>query len=167
MNKPQIEQVVKQIIQAPIGSYIGEEGAQVLAQRAARIEQLKDRAFLYHQGDSASSFYMVVTGRLGLVRENQKTDKITLLHVLEEGDLIGELSFIDGEPRSVSVQALGDASVLCFDRQDIDSLVDEYPKVIFNFMRAIVKRVHHTVSAIGQQQSELTHYIATGGRGRS
>ncbi|NIY84743.1 Crp/Fnr family transcriptional regulator [Vibrio hepatarius] len=167
MNKPQAEQVVKQILQAPIGSYIGEEGAQVLAQRAARIEKLKDGEFLYRQGDAANSFYMVTSGRLGLIRENQKTGKGTLLHVLEEGDLTGELSFIDGEPRSLSVEAFGDASVLCFDRQDIEPLIDEYPKVIFNFMRAVVKRVHHTVSAIGQQQSELSHYIATGGRGRS
>lgn len=167
MNKPNAEQVVQQIIDAPIGSYIGEEGAQILAQHAARTESLNDGAFLYHQGDTANSFYMVTTGRLAFVRENQSTGKNTLLHVLEKGDLIGELSFIDGEPRSVSVQALGDASVLCFDRQDIEPLIDEHPKLIYNFMRAVVKRVHHTVSAIGQQQSDLAHYIATGGRGRS
>ncbi|MDD1780708.1 cyclic nucleotide-binding domain-containing protein [Enterovibrio sp. ZSDZ35] len=166
MNIPNETNVVRLILDAPIGRYIGEDGAKVLAQQAATEISLTDGDFLYRAGDVANSFYIVTSGRLAFCRENKSTGKVSLLHTLNQGDLIGELSFIDGEPRTISVQALGEASVLCFNREDIDPLITTHPKLVFDFMRAVVKRVHHTVAAIGQQQAELADYIATGGKGR-
>ncbi|WP_434358768.1 cyclic nucleotide-binding domain-containing protein [Parasalinivibrio latis] len=166
MNKPNVESIARLIMDAPIGQYIGESGAQVLAQHAAREIKVSNGDFLYREGDAANSFFIVMSGRLAFCKENKGSTKTSLLHVLEQGDLIGELSFIDHDPRTVSVQALGDAAVLCFERGDIDPLIESHPKVVFDFMRAVVRRVHHTVSAIGQQQAELADYIATGGRGR-
>ncbi|AMG31849.1 cyclic nucleotide-binding domain-containing protein [Grimontia hollisae] len=166
MNKPDQTNIVRLIMEAPIGQYIGEDGAKVLAQQAATEITLQDGEFLYRVGDAANSFYIVNSGRLAMCRENKNTGKINLLHTLHQGDLIGELSFIDGEPRSISVQALGVSSVLCFNREDIDPLITTHPTLVFDFMRAVVKRVHHTVTAIGQQQAELADYIATGGKGR-
>ncbi|KXF80598.1 Crp/Fnr family transcriptional regulator [Enterovibrio coralii] len=166
MNIPYEENVARLILEAPIGQYIGESGASILAQQAATEISLNDGEFLYRTGDVANSFYIVTSGRLAFCRENKSSGKINLLHTLHQGDLIGELSFIDGEPRSISVQALGAATVLCFHREDIDPLITSHPKLVFDFMRAVVKRVHHTVTAIGQQQAELADYIATGGKGR-
>ncbi|MBV7296798.1 Crp/Fnr family transcriptional regulator [Enterovibrio paralichthyis] len=166
MNKPNAENVARLILEAPIGQYIGEDGAAVLAQQAAREMTLEDGEFLYRAGDTANSFYIVTEGRLAFCRENKSSGKINLLHTLHQGDLIGELSFIDGEPRSISVQSIGSARLLCFDRDSIDPLITSHPKLVFDFMRAVVKRVHHTVAAIGQQQAELADYIATGGKGR-
>jgi hypothetical protein len=37
---------------------------------------------------------------------------------------------------------------------------------MFDFMRAIIKRAHHTVSSIEKQQMALSDYISTGGKGR-
>jgi CRP-like cAMP-binding protein len=166
MNKPQVARVRDLINAAPLRQYIGEEGAQVLAERAASETRLANDDFLYHQGDTASSFYIVAEGRIAFVQQNSKDDKPRILHVLEKGDLLGELSFIDGSPRECSAVALGEASVLCFEAADIIPLSTEHPKLIFDFMRAVIKRVHHTLSSMGQQQRELADYIASGGRGR-
>ena len=166
MSISQIERVRDLIMQAPLGKYIGEEGAWILAEKAAREICLSEDEFLYHRGDSANSFYIVTEGRIAIGREGRDDRKMRIFHVLEKGDLLGELSFIDGTPRTVSALALGSASVLCFDAVDIRPLVTEHPKMVFDFMRAVIKRVHRTVSAIGQQQMELADYISSGGRGR-
>jgi len=167
MNKPQVERVLDLINAAPLRQYIGEDGAQLLAERAASEIQLANDEFLFHQGDTASSFYLVAEGRIAFVIENSGDEsKARILHVLEKGDLLGELSFIDGSPRMVSAVAMGEASVLCFEAADIEPLSTEHPKLIFDFMRAVIKRVHHTLSSIGQQQRELADYIVSGGRGR-
>ena len=165
MNYAQTERVRDLIIEAPLGQYIGNEGAQILAERAALEIRLSNDDFLYHRGDEANSFYIVTKGRIAIGRERDNRT-MRIFHVLEKGDLLGELSFIDGTPRTVSAAALGDACVLCFDAEDIRPLVYEHPKLTFDFMRAVVKRVHRTVSAIGQQQMDLADYISSGGRGR-
>ncbi len=166
MNRPQIERVRSLIDAAPLRQYIDAEGAQILAEKAASEVALKDGEYLYHAGDEAGSFFIVAEGRLASVSKRKKEGPPRILHVLEQGDLLGELSFIDGTPRTLSVCALGDASVLCFEAEDILPLSDEHPKLIFDFMRAVIKRVHHTLSSIVQQQSELTDYITSGARGR-
>ena len=62
--------------------------------------------------------------------------------------------------------ALGDATVFAFKTEDIKHFIHEHPQVMFDFMRAIIKRVHHTVSNISKQQLALAEYISTGGKGR-
>lgn len=166
MNKPQLERVRELINQAPLHQYIGDEGAKILAEKAASEIRLADDEYLYHKGDAANSFYIVAEGRLAFMRDDASDGKQRILHVLEKGDLIGELSFIDGSPRTLSVCALGEASVLCFEAEDIRPLSSEHPQLVFDFMRAVIKRVHHMVATIGRQQMELTDYIASGGRGR-
>jgi len=167
MNRPQVERVKALIAKAPLGHYIDEEGIGVLAERAAVEIVLKDEEYLFRKGDEANSFYIVAEGRLALVRDTLPSAQAPrIVHVLEQGDLLGELSFIDGTPRTGSVRALGEASVLSFEADDIRPLSEEHPKLIFDFMRAVIKRVHHTMTTLSMQQSELADYIASGGRGR-
>ncbi len=166
MNKPDVERVKQLIEEAPIGKYIGSNGARILAEHACCEQPLKNDEFLFHEGDSADSFYLVTDGRLAIVKERKKSKKPRILHVLEKGDLVGELSFIDDTPHTSSVMALGDASVLRFKADDIRPLITEEPQLIFDFMRAIIKRVHRTLANIGKQQLALSEYIASGGKGR-
>lgn len=168
MNKPDKKKVKDLIMQAPIGKYIGEKGAEILAERASGEGVVADNDFLFHEGETDNSFYMITSGHLALVKERKnKSKKPRTLHVLDKGDLIGELSFIDDTPHSVSVIALGEAKVICFKADDIRPLIIDEPQLMFDFMRAIIKRVHRTVADIGKQQMALSDYISTGGKGRS
>ena len=154
------------IYEAPLGEYIGREGAGILAEHVASERRLMGDEFLYRKGEEARSFYIVTEGRLALVRERNNVGKEIIVHVLEKGDLTGELSFIDQLPHTLSARALGEAAVLCFDADDIKPLITEHPTLIFNFMRAVIKRVHTVVATVGEHEMELRQYIATGGRGR-
>ncbi len=165
MNKPDINHVKKLILEAPLGQYIGEDGAEILAERACCEMTLKDDEYLFHQGDEENSFYIVSSGHLALVKE-KKNGNPHILHVLEKGDLVGELSFIDDTPHAASVKALGEATVLRFRAEDIRPLITEHPKLMFDFMRAVIKRVHNAVTNVVEQQMALSNYISTGGKGR-
>jgi len=149
---------------APIGSYIGREGAEVLAEFAGEEMQLADKEFLFHRGEYAKTFYIVVGGRLAFVREASATRPEVIFHVLEKGDLCGELSFIDGSQYPVSCCALGPAAVLSFNVSDLSALVDSHPRVVYDFMRAVIVRVHSTSASLSRQRQELADYIATGGK---
>ena len=166
MQEREVERIANLIYQAPLGEYIGRDGAAILAAHAGREHRLQDQDFLFHQGDLTNSFYIVTEGRLGLVREKTETRRVITVHVLEKGDLVGELSFIDQTPHDLSVRALGNAAVLCFKAGDIQPLITQHPQLVYNFMRAVVKRVHAVVTTLGQHEMELQQYIQTGGRGR-
>lgn len=165
-SEQEVDRIAAALYEAPLGGYIGRDGAGILAAHAANERRLKDSEFLYRKGENTSSFYIVTEGRLSIVREETNGHQEVILHVLEKGDLVGELSFIDQTPHALSVCALGDAAVLCFNADDIKPLITEHPELIYNFMRAIIKRVHQLVNTGGEREMEMLQYILTGGRGR-
>lgn len=174
MTKTQIPQPLKQdlerlselIQRAPIGKYIGREGAKILAEHACEEIDLKENDFLFRGGETTSSFFLIESGRLARVRESAGKANPSIVHVLQPGDLVGELSFIDDTEHSMGVMALTPARVLKFQKSDVDPLITEHPRLMFDFMRAVIKRVHHTVNDISRQQLALSEYIASGGKGR-
>jgi CRP/FNR family transcriptional regulator, cyclic AMP receptor protein len=166
MKEQEIDRIAAAIYEAPLGEYIGRDGAGILAARAANERRLKDNEFLYRKGETTGSFFIVTEGRLAIVREGTTGHKEIILHVLEKGDLVGELSFIDETPHTLSVSALGEAAVLCFNADDIQPLITEQPELIYNFMRAVIKRVHLLVTTVSEHEREMLQYILTGGSGR-
>lgn len=164
--KTNAEEIAALIHNAPIGKYIGENGAKILAERAAQKLELEDDEVLCEKGISTNSFYIVTKGRLAITSEVKDKQTHTILHVLEKGDLVGELSFIDGSAHAETVRSLRNSCVISFNKADIDPLINDNPELVFNFMRAVIKRVHSTLTSINRQQNELLTYIQTGGRGR-
>ncbi|HEX2704358.1 MAG TPA: cyclic nucleotide-binding domain-containing protein [Candidatus Lustribacter sp.] len=164
MTEKSFDRIATTIYQAPVGQYIGREGAEVLARHAGDEVNLQDKEVLFRKGEHATTFYILTQGRLALLHEATKNRPAAILHVLEQGDLVGELSFIDGSKHTVSCCALGEASVLSFNVRDLTPLIDENPRVLYDFMRAVIMRVHHTSASISRQRQELADYISTGGR---
>ncbi|MGB0694890.1 MAG: cyclic nucleotide-binding domain-containing protein [Rhodospirillaceae bacterium] len=154
------------IHRAPIGSYIGAEGAQILANRACIELTLSPNEYLFRQGEKSASFFLIEEGRLARVRNQSNPDNPGIIHTLEKGDLVGELSCIDGTEHRQGVMALTQATVLQFRESDIEPLITQHPRLMFDFMRAVIKRVHHTANEISKQQMALSDYISSGGKGR-
>lgn len=73
--------------------------------------------------------------------------------------MIGELSFIDDEAHTSTVLSLGDSMVIQFTADNIRPLILKEPQLMFDFMRAVIKRVHTGVKAIVMQQNILSEYI--------
>lgn len=165
MTDPESDRIATAIYEAPLGQYIGRHGADVLAQFAGEEKRLADREVLFRKGDYASTFYIVTGGRLGFIREATAARPEILLHVLDKGDLVGELSFIDGGTYTVTCAAVGEATVLSFNVGDLSPLIDDHPRVLYDFMRAVILRVHQSRASILRQQQELEDYIATAGKG--
>ncbi|PHS25940.1 MAG: hypothetical protein COA83_04570 [Methylophaga sp.] len=125
MSKLDIGAAKNLILDAPIGRYIGDRGAQVFAKCADCIVDLEDNDFLFKEGETTSSFYIVIQGRLAIVKtKKEKDSKLRILHILEKSDLIGELSFIDDTHHTASVMAIGDAQVLEFKAEKISNIID-------------------------------------------
>jgi CRP-like cAMP-binding protein len=65
----------------------------------------------------------------------------TILGRLGPGDVIGELSLIDGQPRSANVRAVTDLKVLELAQDDFRTLVDSSPKFVQSLLRSLSLRI--------------------------
>ena len=126
--------------------------------RATETRELEEGDVLFREGTADQALYIVILGKLGIVKGTGGGDE-TVLHMLHEGDLAGELAFVDGTPHSVTAKALTRARVLTLERDKFESLLESHPKVVYDVMRSIVKRVHSTLRRLNLQYIELTNYI--------
>ena len=81
--------------------------------------------------------FVVVSGDLEVTQESAGARR-TLGH-LHSGDLVGEISFIDGEPRSASVRATSRSKALRVRAEDIEQLCETDPKTALRFMKEIAR----------------------------
>lgn len=67
---------------------------------------------LVNCGDATRALYMVAAGQFEVVMPAQDGRPARQVHIVETGSIIGELSFLDGQPRSTDVLALTESEVM-------------------------------------------------------
>lgn len=113
---------------------------------------------LVPEGTSDNHLYVPVSGALGVVRNADREDAVTL-YVLSAGDLAGELSFLDATPHYAALVAIGPTRVLGLERERLEALLETHPRVVYQVMRAIARTTHQIQRRLSMQQAELTNYI--------
>jgi CRP-like cAMP-binding protein len=122
------------------------------------IRDLKDGDILIEEGKADNRLHLVIDGNLAVTRKAPGEDWV-VLHILRKGELAGELGFIDGEPHSATLRAIGPARVFSLERGHFESLLDKNPGMVYRVMRAIIRGVHNTLRNMNVQQMEMTNYI--------
>jgi CRP-like cAMP-binding protein len=98
-------------------SKLSEQQLSALAAHARRVYFL-DGQRVFEQGSDGDCLYVVVRGRLK-VTSFSSAGRESLLGLEGPGSVIGELSMLDGSPRSASVAALEDTELLVLGRSEV------------------------------------------------
>jgi CRP/FNR family cyclic AMP-dependent transcriptional regulator len=122
------------------------------------FRELAPGEVLVAEATSDDHLYGLLSGALGVVRNAGRPDAITLF-TLTAGDLVGELSFLDGTPHYAALVASGPTRVFGLEREKLESLLDSHPQIVYRVMRAIVRTTHQIQRRLSMQSVELTNYI--------
>jgi CRP-like cAMP-binding protein len=98
-------------------------------------DQLPAGSILTRQGAAGGIAYILASGQAEVLRGGRR------LALLGPGDVVGELSLIDGKPRSATVKAVTDLEVLEIDARDLSRLLRTAPAVSRNLLAALAERL--------------------------
>jgi uncharacterized membrane protein len=84
--------------------------------------------------------------------ENTDGEKIVLSEN-EQGDVIGELSFLDGGPRTATAVAREDTQMLVLDRVRLLDFIDQHPHAAMDVLTVIGRRLRATDELLRTQVS--------------
>ncbi len=146
-------------------------------EREALLERGVARRFarataLFHEHDDSNRVVLVLQGRLK-VYSVTPDGREAVLAFRGPGDLIGELSAIDGRPRSASVAALEPAEVLFVAAVDFRAFLERHPRVALLLLQMLSwrlrdadrKRVEYAASdTIGRVAARLVELCEEHGR---
>lgn len=103
------------------------------------VRHLKAEEILIHAAQANHFMYVTLSGR---VRIHLKLNLEPIV-IMEAGEVVGELSMIDGQTTSAYVVAHEDCRVLKLDEKTMWSLVDSCPKVALNLLFTLAQRLRH------------------------
>lgn len=145
------------ILKSSLGAEMNPEEAGKLAELMA-VRDLADGEHLTEEGTTDDSLHVLLRGKLEVVKYAGAGEPASLA-ILREGDLAGELSFIDGTPHVVGLRALCDSRVVSLRRQDFEALVGDDSRIVYKVMRAIVRSAHRVLGRMNFEFVELSNYI--------
>jgi CRP/FNR family cyclic AMP-dependent transcriptional regulator len=109
---------------------------------------------IFNKGDKGDSLYIVQKGRVKVSIPSPKGEEAVLV-TLSAGEMLGELSFIDGKPRSATVQAIEKTKVLCLLREDFLELMRLRFDLVLKVMEVLAQRLRDTDRLLAE-----THFLS-------
>lgn len=123
-------------------SNLSDEELNQLAQ-IARERKFDRNQVIFYEGDLGGSLYIIVSGTVKIVMMSDD-GREHILGLLHEGDFFGEISLIDGEPRSATAIALEKSNVVMISRDDFVRLLRENPEMSLKIMIILCERLRKT-----------------------
>jgi len=149
--------ISKLIPNSSLGAELSDAEVGILG--ALMVERkLEDGEFLFEDGTNDDSLHVILTGKLEVVKHTGG-DEYSSLAVLRDGELAGELSFIDGAPHTVGLRALCETHVVSLSRSAFEGIVDSNPQLVYKVMRAVARSAHRIVHRMNTEFVELSNYI--------
>ena len=121
---------------------------EALAPRLLERTYLKGQV-LFHQGDPGNSLWILATGLVKVTVSSSKGDEMLLI-TMAPPETFGELSLIDGAPRSATVEVVETAKVLILGRDVWTTLMEDA-----TFTGAVLHSVAEMVRRLTDQTSDF------------
>ncbi len=107
---------------------------------------------LFNRGDPGETLYVVLRGVVEMWFKNDTGDRV-ILETARSGDFFGELSLLDGGPRTTSALVREDMQALVVDRGDLDEFLHLRPAAALDLLSATGRRLRETTKLLRHSAS--------------
>jgi CRP/FNR family transcriptional regulator, cyclic AMP receptor protein len=114
----------------------------------AHEERHAAKQVVFHEGDAGDRLLVVLEGRVK-VSLTSPEGKEAILSLLEAGQLIGEMSLLDGGSRSATITAMEPSRFLVIWRKDFLAFLENRPRVALALLQALSLRLRATNDMVG------------------
>jgi len=127
------------IRQAPLFSALDDEAARSLRNSMVALKLNKGQT-LFKEGEEGDRLYVVVHGKIKLGRSSSD-GRENLLSILGPGEMFGELSLFDPEPRTSTATAVTDARLVSLAHDAVIGLLSSNPQTSLELLRRLAQRL--------------------------
>lgn len=125
---------------------LDDEAAQALRSAMHEVE-LRRGQVLFHEGDAGAELYVILDGKVKM-GHRASDGRENLLAVLGPGQMFGELSLFDPGPRSSTVTAVTDVTLLALGQEQLKTWLSGRPEVARGLLLQLASRLRHANEAV-------------------
>jgi len=153
------ERTVRYLKKVPLLAGLPDEVMVQLAEKVTIHDLVKDE-IIFRQDDPGDSIYFIRLGWVKIVLLDNSGNELTINQV-GPGEIIGEMSLLDEQPRSAGAVALTPIQLFRLANDDFRSVIDKYPQLGMQFARNISERLRFNVMLL-QNSVEWSYRVAEG-----
>lgn len=103
---------------------------------------------IFHEGDLGTEMFIILEGEVNIVK--QLAGNAHVLSHLEKGDFFGEMSVIDGVPRSADAVALTECKLVPINGSRFDEMIRRTPEIAIRIIRKYSNRLRESNKLLEQ-----------------
>lgn len=128
--------------QVPLFEGLSEEELQAIAGMTITRTFNKDNVIILAE-EEGDALFVIKRGqvKVSIVSEDGRE---VILSLLREGDVVGELSILDGKPRSANVVATEESELIMLRRSDFLQLLFKVPRISVTLLEELASRLRKT-----------------------
>ena len=126
--------------------------------RSLRRRRFRRNEVIFHQGDPGDSLHVVAAGGVKILLPSTEGEE-AIIATLRPGDFFGELSLLDGAPRSATATALEPTETLALPRAALEELLDRDARLRTALLASLARELRRLTGHV-----EELHFLDLAGR---
>jgi CRP/FNR family transcriptional regulator len=141
-----VEHLSSPLGSSPLFAALDETSADALRESMTEVRLSRGQT-LFREGDPGERLYVVLTGKIKLVR-SAADGRENLLAVLGPGEMFGELSAFDPRPRTATAAAITTVTLSGLGHHELEKWLLIHPEVASQLLAAMARRLRRTNEAM-------------------
>lgn len=129
--------VIDLLVHIPLFDNLDPDELAVVVKSIKVVEAMKGD-IVFREGDKGGSVCFVVEGTLDVLKKSEAGDYVAL-STLTKGRSIGEMSLLDYFPRSATVRARVESTLLILSRPDFEQLLNNHPRIGIKLLKGVAR----------------------------
>ena len=125
-------------------------------QQGPQAKKLVKGDRLFTEGENSRAMYLLKSGMVRIFKK--KGDSAIELDTIRSGQILGELAFLDGNPRSASGEALTECELLEISGPAFQQTLSSMPEWLKILLKTVVGRLRAASTRIRQLESASTQF---------
>ncbi len=111
--------------------------------RYSQVQQVDPGTVIFSKNDAGDSMMVIIAGKV-VIGSTSVAGKELVLNIIGEGEVLGEIAFVDGEARTADARALEATTYLVLERRYFQPLLDGQPKLAAQLLGVLCQRLRNT-----------------------
>ena len=142
-----LNEIVSVLMSIPLLAGIDRSKLKLLAFTSERVQFDKGQE-VFHQGDAGNDAYVIIKGKADVVLESANGPKTVA--TLRANDVFGEMALLAKMPRSTSIRAATDLTLIRISRDVFMRMVEENSEIALAMLRVLTERLAATLRDYGK-----------------
>ncbi len=131
----------------PLFASLNDDELDVIVRLSSKVKYPKNK-IIFIENEEGSELYIILKGSIKVSKISEGGEEM-ILAILKEGDFFGDMSLLDGKPRSATVTSNEDSILMLISGKSFEKVIEKHPRIALKLLRELTLRLRKADDLIG------------------